>query len=105
MYLKLDGIEGESTDSQHLQWIEILSYSMGVQNQGSIGGTDGTGRASFHDISITKQMDAASPNLVLFAAAGKHIENAVIEVAQATKDKHVFMRVKLRDVVITSFQM
>jgi len=27
VFLKIDGIPGESTDDKHKEWIEILSYS------------------------------------------------------------------------------
>ena len=30
MFLKIDGVDGESTDSAHDKWIEILSYSHGL---------------------------------------------------------------------------
>jgi type VI secretion system secreted protein Hcp len=30
MFCKIDGIDGESTDDAHADWIELLSYSHGV---------------------------------------------------------------------------
>ena len=47
-YLKLDGIDGECTDSKHTKWIEVLSYSTGVEQRGTVhsaGGQSTSGRA------------------------------------------------------------
>ena len=30
MFMKVEGVDGESTDDQHQKWIELLSYSHGV---------------------------------------------------------------------------
>ena len=34
-FLQIEGVPGESTDENHLDWIEILSYSHGVSQPGS----------------------------------------------------------------------
>ena len=36
IYLKLDGIPGESHDSKHKEWIQILSFSHGLSQTGSM---------------------------------------------------------------------
>ena len=38
MFLDIAGIPGESTDKDHKDWIEVLSYSLGVANPASPGG-------------------------------------------------------------------
>src|SRR5260370_33692327 len=43
-YLKLDGIEGESSDDKHKGTIEILSFSLGAQQAGT-GGAGGGHRS------------------------------------------------------------
>ncbi len=35
-FVKIDGIEGESTDSNHSGWIEALSYKAGVSQKVSV---------------------------------------------------------------------
>ena len=37
MFLKLDGIAGESTNKGHKDEIEVLSFSWGVSNSSEIG--------------------------------------------------------------------
>ena len=43
MFLKLDGIKGESKDSKHSGEIEILAWSWGLSNSGSFGSGGGGG--------------------------------------------------------------
>src|SRR5205823_347944 len=62
-FLKLKGIDGESTDATHKGQIDIKSWSIGVTNRGSheTGGGGGTGKASFQDIHFVAPMSKASP--------------------------------------------
>src|SRR5262249_28195922 len=59
IYLKLDGVDGEAQDTDHQNQIEILSFSLGVTNQGSgaIGVGSGSSRANVQDLYITKHVD------------------------------------------------
>ena len=61
MFLKVDGIDGESSDDKHSGEIEVLSYSWGVRQQrsgsASSAGNLSTGRADFQDFSIVKAID------------------------------------------------
>ena len=45
MYLKIEGVSGESKDAQHKEWTDIQSFSWGATQPGSmsVGGGGGTG--------------------------------------------------------------
>ena len=43
VFLKLDGIEGESRDARHAKEIDVTSWSLGVTNAGSGHGGGGGG--------------------------------------------------------------
>ena len=45
-FLKIDGVDGESTDDKHKGEIDILSWSWGVQQSGTMahGGGGGEGK-------------------------------------------------------------
>jgi type VI protein secretion system component Hcp len=66
VFLKLGDIKGESKDSKHAGEIEVLSWSWGVSQTGSMGhgGGGGAGKANFSDLSVMHQFDKASPNLM-----------------------------------------
>jgi type VI secretion system secreted protein Hcp len=105
-FLKIDGVEGESTDSKHGKWIEIMSYSWGVaqpvSGSASSGGARSAERANFSDFSIVKSIDKASPKLMLACAKGDHIKEIVLELCRNTGDKQKYAEYKLTDVLISS---
>ncbi len=107
IFCKIDGIKGESTDSNHKDEMELLSFSHGVSQPRSAtastagGGT--TGRCNHTDFSIVKQLDSSSPVLNAQCCSGKHIASIVITLRRADGDKSVpYMIYKLTDVVISS---
>ena len=57
IFAKIGDIKGESADSKHKGEIDILSFSWGVTNSGTIGGGGGggAGKATFHDLSFIAQ--------------------------------------------------
>ena len=78
-FLKLEGIEGESTDRTHKGEIEISSFSWGVSNTGSSGGSGGgAGKALLQDFHFTMPTSKASPNLMLACATGRHSQQATL---------------------------
>ena len=105
-FLNIDGVPGESTDEGHVDWIELMSFSHGVsQTAGgdrSTGGAATAGRCDVQDMSITKQLDKASPTLNLFCCQGKHIKTVDIELCRATGNKEKYMEYKMEDVIISS---
>lgn len=52
---------------------EVLAWSWGASQSGSFhaGGGGGAGKASFQDISITRLIDAQSPDFLAFVANGR----------------------------------
>ncbi len=103
IFAKLGDIKGESLDSKHKDEIEVLSYSWGVTNAGSMsGGTGGgEGKATFHDLSFVHNIDKASPVLMQACATGVHLKEATIVHRKAGKDQHEYLIVKMNDVIVT----
>ncbi len=108
MFLKIDGIPGESTDKAHANEIEVLSFSWGIQQQrsgsASSGGSLTAGRADFQDFTIVKPIDKASPLLMQHCADGKHLANMRLELCRSGEDKQPYMKYTFTDVIITGFQ-
>jgi type VI secretion system secreted protein Hcp len=83
IFLKLDGIEGESLDKTHKGELDITSFSLGVANSGTTHtgtGSGTTGKASFEDLSVSAASSKASPTLGLYCASGKTIPKATLTV-------------------------
>ena len=104
-FLKLEGIEGESHDSKHKNEMEIMSWSFGATQSGSMhsGGGGGTGKVAMQDLSITKIMCKASPKLMLACANGEHITKATLVARKAGKEQQEYYKIVLTDVLVSSY--
>jgi type VI secretion system secreted protein Hcp len=107
MFLKLDGVKGESTDSKHKGDIEISSFSFGAGNGGAQahGGGGGAGKVSFSSFTITKHLDKSSPLLQKAVIGGQHYKEADVFFARkAGKGQQDYLKIKLTDVLVSSYQ-
>lgn len=63
-FVKIEGIDGESSDKAHSKWIEVISFSHGaMQNVGVGRATDVSGRGQFLPFRFTHLVDKATPKL------------------------------------------
>jgi type VI secretion system secreted protein Hcp len=104
IFAKIGTIQGESTDAKHANEIDVLSWSWGVTQGGSMahGGGGGAGKATFHDLNFTHDIDKATPLLLKACATGGHIPTATITVRKAGKGQQEYLIIKMTDVLITS---
>jgi type VI secretion system secreted protein Hcp len=104
IFAKIGDIKGESLDDKHKDEVELLAWSWGVQQSGSMahGGGGGEGKASFNDFNFTHHIDKASPVLLKACATGEHIKEATITVRKAGKGQQEFLIIKMNDIIITS---
>ncbi|HEY6514258.1 MAG TPA: type VI secretion system tube protein Hcp [Burkholderiaceae bacterium] len=104
-HLKLAGVEGESTHKDHKGEIEILSWTWGVVNEGSIaGGGSGKGKATPGDFHFTHMYDKGSPVIAKYCASGKHFADATLTSRKAGEGQKDFLVVKFKEVFIRSVQ-
>jgi type VI secretion system secreted protein Hcp len=104
MFLKLDGIKGESQDDTHADEIDVLAWSWGCSQSGSthMGKGGGAGKANFQDLSITKYVDKSSPNLLMAVAKGKHIKTATLTIRKAGDTPLEYLIYDLEDIIVSS---
>lgn len=104
--LKIMGpdLAGESKIAEHEGEIDVLAYSWGGSQTGSFhtGGGGGGGKANFQDLSITKPIDTASPNLLASMAKGDHFEKMVLTIRKAGGDSLKYMEYELDKVLVSS---
>jgi len=95
VFLKLGDIGGESTDAAHKGEIDVLSWSWGIAQSGtmSAGGGGGAGKASFSDLSFMHGFDKASPALMTACATGAHIKDATLTARKAGKGQQEFLKI------------
>ena len=106
VFLKLGDIKGESKDAAHKGEIDVLSWSWGVSQTGTmgVGGGGGAGKANFNDLSIMHAVDKASPVLMAKCASGEHIKEAVLVSRKAGKGQQEYLIIKMNDILVTSVQ-
>jgi type VI secretion system secreted protein Hcp len=106
MFLKLEGIAGESKDSKHKGEIDILAWSWGASQSGSThsGSGGGAGKVNVQDISFTKYVDKSSPSLFLTCANGKHIPTATLVVRKAGENPLEYIKMELSEIIVSSYQ-
>jgi type VI secretion system secreted protein Hcp len=106
-FLKIEGIDGESSDSKHKGEIQLESFSWSANQTGtaSAGGGMGAGKVAMQDFHITKKVDKASPKLMLACADGEHIKKATLVCRKAGKDQQEFMKYTLSDLLVSSYSI
>lgn len=107
MYLKLEGIEGESLDDAHKNEIQVMSFDYGATQSATAheGGGSTSGRADVHDLTVVKHVDKSSPVLFHYCASGAHIAKATLSVRKSAGAKKVdYLVLTMEQVLISSFK-
>lgn len=104
MYLKLTGIDGESGDSVHSGEIDVLAWSWGASQSGTmhLGTGGGSGKVSVQDLSVTKYVDSASSILLKHCHTGTHIEEGVLTVRKAGGTPLEYIIITMKGIIISS---
>jgi type VI secretion system secreted protein Hcp len=105
-FLKIETIPGESYDKTHKEEIQLLSFSWGETNAGTMraGGGGGAGKVQMQDFHFVMNVCKASPKLFLACANGQHIPKAILTARKAGKDQQDYYKVTFSDLLISSFQ-
>jgi len=104
-FLKLDGIEGESTKDKHKNEIEIESWSWHEAQLGtsSHGGGSAAGRVKMEDFQFAMRVNKASPKLMMYCAKGLPVKNAVLTCRKAGGEQQDYVKWTFTDVLISSY--
>jgi type VI secretion system secreted protein Hcp len=105
-FLKLENIEGESTDDKHKNEIDVESWSWGETQSGTHvgGGGGGAGKVSMQDFHFTMKVNKATPKLMLACAVGEHIPKAILTCRKAGKDQQEYLLITFSDLLVSSYQ-
>jgi type VI secretion system secreted protein Hcp len=103
-FLKIAGIDGESTAAKHKGEIDVESWSWGTSMVVSHAYGGAGARASANDFSFVMKLNKASPKLFLALSSGKHIESAWLTAQRPGKQTDYFLKWSFADVLISSYQ-
>ena len=96
-YLQVDGIPGECTDSDHVGWILVDSFSHGLSQPHATASTGGGARGGISkvehgDFVVVKQLDKSSPKLFLQCCNGKRIPQVRLDLVRQIDDKITYQK-------------
>ena len=102
-FLKIDGIDGESTDQGHKGELQVESWSWGVSS--ALGnGASRTGKPCVASFNFSKMVDKATPQLMANAVSGMIIKSAVLTARKAGERPLEYLKVTLENVLVSSYQ-
>lgn len=103
MFLKIEGIDGESTNAAHKGWIEIQSWSWGLSQASSGGGGAGgaVGRELKGHVTLIKRIDKATPLLFKRCSDGTVLALATVELTRPNGGP-TYLKYELKEVLISS---
>ncbi len=103
MFLKIGDIEGESHDKVHKGEIDVLAWSWGMSQTGTMHMGGGGGKVSVQDLSFTKYVDKSTPLLYKYCAFGEQVDEAKLTVRKAGgKNPLEYVVFSMKDVIVTS---
>jgi type VI secretion system secreted protein Hcp len=106
IYMQLGSAKGDVTEAGHIGWIELteVNWSMArrVRSAVGVGSNRESTSAYISELSVTKLIDTASPNLAQNAFVGE-AQTCQIDFTRVSKGTElVFRSVKLTDAIISA---
>jgi len=84
MFLKIEKITGEATDSKHKDEIDIVEFGFGMSQNVIVSGQGlAASKANVQFLSITKFLDKATPDMMAYLIAGNHVPTITLSVRKA----------------------
>ncbi|MEA3187934.1 MAG: type secretion system secreted protein Hcp [Chthoniobacter sp.] len=105
VFLKLDGINGDSVDPSHTNEIDVLTFKIGMQQRGLAlaGGAASAAKSDFLPLSVFKAIDKSSPALFVACASGQHIPTATLVIRDTNRPSpQEYFKIELTDVLVSS---
>lgn len=107
LFLKIDGIDGESQDDKHKGEIEVIDFVWSAKQAmttRSSGGGGGAGAVSYADFVFKMGTNKASPKLMLACSKGDHIKTATLTCRKAGGGQQEYYTIKMSDVIVSNYQ-
>ncbi|WP_233866853.1 Hcp family type VI secretion system effector [Paraburkholderia adhaesiva] len=103
IFIKIDGIDGESQDATHPNEIEVRNWNWTVTQRSSMhsGSGGGAAKASVSDLRFIHAIDRATPNLAGYCFRGQHIPKAVLTMRKAGTVPLEYFKITMYDVIVS----
>ena len=102
MFLKLDGIDGESVNARHSREIDVTGIILPIVAPVPTFGTgSGKVKAACPSLTVFKNLDRASPILMKKLAGGVHIPQAVLTVQRSGAEQVDYYVLTMTEVFVS----
>ena len=110
MFIKFDKVDGECSDKNHEEWIEILSWNHGFSQPASpLRASQGSTveRANHSDFTFNKTLDSATDDLIGACWKGHQFETVDVEVFKSDggNEPIKYLEINMEDVIISNFSI
>lgn len=104
MFLKIDGVGGESSDPSHSGEIQIEGFQLGLTSPRDAFTNQATGARRWSHLSIRANVDMSAPLLFQKLAKNEKIPKAVLTCRKAGKVQIEYFTITLSDVLVVKVQ-
>jgi type VI secretion system secreted protein Hcp len=104
MFLKLDGVEGESPDPAHKSEIQIEGFSLSAVSPRDAFTNQAAGAVRMSHMTIRAKVDKSTPKLFTKIAKNEKIPSAVLTCRKAGKEQFEYFKVTLSEVLVVKVQ-
>ena len=105
MYMKMDGVLGDSKSYKHKGWADVLSWNWGMTSNRKLAHNIEGDKTSLNELSIIKSIGVDSANIRLLYAQGKIIPSVELSITPSVGKREVqtkYVYIKMEDVLIKS---
>ncbi len=108
LFIKFDGVDGESKDKDHKCWSDVISVSSAIHKPGSgaTGQTRRRGTATVEDVSVAMEFDKATLKLEEGICTGKVYPKVELHfTATYGEARETFLKYELKNVAVSSLSV
>lgn len=85
LFLKLDGVRGESIKPRHYGSIDISGFTWGNERRTAVSSMAAPGKFRIRDLTVFKLPDESSPVLRSASSSGRHFREGTVTVEEFSK--------------------
>jgi type VI secretion system secreted protein Hcp len=104
MFLKLEGVDGESGAKGHLGEIQIDGFRLGAVSTRDSHTNQGPGGARMSHMTIRAKIDKSTPKLFTKLTKNEKIPKAILTCQKAGKEQFEYFKVTLSEVLVAKVQ-
>jgi type VI secretion system secreted protein Hcp len=103
MWLKIDGCKGEAADKEHKDEMIVTAWNWGMTHPVSFrGGGRSGGETTVQELTVSKYVDKASPNLMKYCLNAKSLPEVVLTVRKRGEKPIDYIKIKMKEVIVSS---